>query len=81
MSELELWFFYYLIDGNRDVSGVLMVNKYLEENMIYRGHLIRQVTEVEHDTMAAFGVPKHTHNAKAFPFFEDVHGHVHDTRT
>ena len=81
MSELELWFFYYLIDGNNDVAGVLTVNKYLEDVLLYRGHLLRQVTEVEHDTMAEFGLPKYHHNANDYPFFADVLNHVHDVRT
>jgi hypothetical protein len=80
VSELELWFFYYLIDGNDDVSGVLTVNRYLDGDIRYRGNLLRQVTEVEHDTMVAFGLPKHVHDAKAFPFFEDIHGQAIDSR-
>ena len=80
-SPLELLFFYYLIDEKCDVSGVLTVNKYLEAGgLLFCGYSLRQVTEVEHDTMAEFGVRKYTHDAKSYPFFQDVHGHVHDTR-
>ena len=80
MSEIEIWFFYYLTDTNNDVAGVLKTNTYLEEELYYRGFGTRLVTEVEHDTMAAFGVPRHTHDAKAFPFFEDIHGQAIDSR-
>jgi hypothetical protein len=81
VSEVELWFFYYLIDESCDVAGVLTVNKHLREDMRYRGHLLRQVTEVEHDTMAAFGIRKFTHNANDYPFLDNIQGHIHDIRT
>jgi len=80
VSEIELWFFYYLSDSNNDVVGVLKVNSYIPEDAKYMNFTLRLVTEVEHDTMAEFGVTKHTHDAKAFPFFESIHGYAIDTR-
>lgn len=79
-SEAVLDFFYYLIDEKRDVVGVLKVNAYVPEDAKYMYWYLREVTEVEHDTMAEFGVPKHTHDAKAHPFFDDGHGHAIDIR-
>ena len=81
VSEMELWFFYYLSDSNNDVVGVLKVNAYVPEDAKYMHWALRQVTEVEHDTMAAFGLPKHTHDGKKYPFFADLHGQAYDIRT
>ncbi len=81
VSDLEIWFFYYLSDSKGDVVGVLKVNNYVPEDAKYMHWALRQVTEIEHDTMIAFGLPEHTHDGKKYPFFEDFHGHAIDIRT
>ena len=80
VSKLEIWFYYYLIDMTGDVAGVLKVNTYVTEEARYRRWALRQVTETEHDTMSAFGLPEYTHDGKNYPFFEDCHGQPIDIR-
>jgi hypothetical protein len=80
VSKLDLLFFYYLSDSKSDVVGVLKVNAYVPEDATYMNFSLRLVTESEHDTMAEFGLPKFVHDAKSFPFFEDIYGHTIDIR-
>jgi hypothetical protein len=73
-------FFYYLTDSDGNVDGVLTVNVPLEKDMLFCGFRTKEVLESEHDTMIAFGVKKYTHDAKAYPFFEDCLGGIRDVR-
>jgi hypothetical protein len=80
-SEPNLIFYYFLYDRNRNkVEGVLSVNRYLTEDILYERHAIKQVSESEHTTMIAFGIPKYEHDAVAHPFFEDDRGNIYDSR-